>query len=59
MNKIGNKTSQRVTWVWRNGGISPQKRQCDFGSFVPARALVEAATAPSPCSLAASRYICI
>ena len=26
--------------VWRNGGISPQKRQCDFGSFVPARASV-------------------
>jgi hypothetical protein len=26
--------------VWRNGGIIPQKVQCDFGSLPPARAFV-------------------
>ena len=24
--------------------VAPQKRQCDFGGFAPARSLVEAAT---------------
>jgi hypothetical protein len=33
--------------VWRNGGSSPQKVQCDFGSLPPARSSVEAATTPS------------
>jgi len=49
-NKGKGKNALPLTWVWRNGGSSPQKRQCDFGSFVPARAFVEAATSPSPCS---------
>jgi hypothetical protein len=33
--------------VWRNGGSSPQKVQCEFGSLLPARSSVEAATTPS------------
>ena len=27
--------------VWRNGGSSPQKVQCEFGSYYPARTLVK------------------
>ena len=37
--------SQRA--VWRNGGSSPQKRQCKFETLYPAGSLVEAATTPS------------
>jgi hypothetical protein len=33
--------------VWRNGGGSPQKVQCEFGSLPPAGSSVEAATTPS------------
>jgi hypothetical protein len=33
--------------VWRNGGSSPQKVLCEFGSLPPARSSVEAATTPS------------
>jgi len=33
--------------VWRNGGRSPQKRQCEFVSLCPAGSSVEAATTPS------------
>jgi len=32
---------RRITWVWRNGGISPQKRQCNFASYYPARTFVK------------------
>jgi len=30
-----------LTWVWRNGGISPQKRQYELGSYYPAGTLVK------------------
>jgi hypothetical protein len=33
--------------VWRNGGSSPQKVKCEFGSLSPAGSVVEAATTPS------------
>jgi hypothetical protein len=33
--------------VWRNGGSSPQKVQCGFGSLSPSRSSVKAATTPS------------
>jgi hypothetical protein len=33
--------------VLRDSGISPRKRQCDFGGSSPARSSVEAATAQS------------
>jgi hypothetical protein len=33
--------------VWRNGGSSPQKVLCEFGSLPPAGSSVEAATTPS------------
>jgi hypothetical protein len=42
--------------VWRNGGISPQKVQCEFGSLYPAGSSVEAATTPS--RLDVSRHPC-
>jgi hypothetical protein len=46
--------------VWRNGGSSPQKVQCEFGSLSPARSSVEAATTPSRwdviCHLRTERY---
>jgi len=33
--------------VWRNGGRSPQKRQCEFESLYPAGSSVEAADTQS------------
>ena len=38
---------QQTRAVWRNGGRSPQKRQCEFESLYPAGSSVEAATTPS------------
>ena len=43
-----------LTWVWHNGGSSPQKQQYELGCYYPAGTLVEAATAPSPGTLGAS-----
>ena len=33
--------------VWRNGGRSPQKVQCELATYCPAGSSVEAATTPS------------
>jgi hypothetical protein len=44
--------------VWRNGGIIPQKVQCEFGSLPPARSSVEAATTPSRWDVGRKRGQC-
>ena len=31
-------------WFYEMAAVAPQKRQCDFGGFAPARSSVEAAT---------------
>jgi hypothetical protein len=36
------KTTAHNEAVWRNGGSSPQKVQCKFGSLSPARSSVAA-----------------
>jgi len=47
MDKIRSRNACVQRAVWRNGGRSPQKRQCEFGSLYPAESSVEAATTPS------------
>ena len=42
------------TWVWRQRGSNSPESLCEFVSFAPVRAAVEAPPAPSPCSLGAS-----
>jgi hypothetical protein len=37
-----------------SGGVAPQKRQCDFGSFAPARAVVNPRLREAASTLAAS-----
>ena len=39
-NKYSRKTLQHNGRFRASGGVAPQKRQCDFGSFAPARAAV-------------------
>jgi len=47
------KQRQQLTWVWRKRGSGSPESLCEFASFAPVRAAVEAPPAPSPCSLLA------
>ena len=44
---------RHITWVWRKRGSNSPESLCEFASFAPVRAAVEAPPSPSPCSLAA------
>jgi len=48
----------RLTWVWRKRGSGSPESLCEFASYAPVRAAVEAPPAPSPCSLSASGGQC-
>ena len=47
------KNALHITWVWHNGDISPQKRQCELESYYPARIFVK-----PPMRQALARYAC-
>ena len=42
------KQRQHVTWVWRKRGSGSPESLCEFASFAPVRAAVEAPPAAKP-----------